>query len=77
MSSNKTKQKKNKKKHKHKRNKQLRIFCYARTILLPVQSKNIIFSHYTVTKNWGNMKNILTMGNKFYQISSPVRIFSW
>ena len=50
MSSNKTKQKKNKKKHKHKRNKQLRIFCYARTILLPVQSKNIIFSHYTVTK---------------------------
>ena len=53
MSSNKTKQKKNKKKHKHKRNKQLRIFCYARTILLPVQSKNIIFSHYTVTKKLG------------------------
>ena len=53
MSSYKTKQKKNKKKHKHKRNKQLRIFCYARTILLPVQSKNIIFSHYTVTKKLG------------------------
>ena len=53
MSSNKTKQKKNKKKHKHKRNKQLRIFCYARTILLPVQGKNIIFSHYTVTKKLG------------------------
>ena len=53
MSSNKTKQKKNKKNHKHKRNKQLRIFCYARTILLPVQSKNIIFSHYTVTKKLG------------------------
>ena len=53
MSSYKTKQKKTQKKHKHKRNKQLRIFCYARTILLRVQSKNIIFSHYTVTKKLG------------------------
>ena len=46
-------------------------------ILFLAQRKNIIFNCYTLTKkNWRNMHNILLMGNKLYQRSSPAYIFS-
>ena len=63
--------------NKYNISKQLQIFCNRKQILFPVQSKIIIFNHYTVTKKkWRNMQNIIIMGDKLYQISSPVYIFS-
>ena len=54
MSSYKTKQKKNTKKNTSiKEISNYEYFVMPEPFLLPVQSKNIIFSHYTVTKKLG------------------------
>ena len=59
------------------RNKHVRIFHKSKMILFLVQSKNMIFNHYALTKkNWWDMQNILVMGNKLYQGSSSMYIFS-
>ena len=41
-------------------------------VLFPVQSKNVIFNHYTVIKKQRGTQNILIMSDKLYHISSPV-----